>query len=101
MITEEWRIDKNWYVNTPRNYFHINKIEFMIKKDETNIILGFHANNIDLDIKSNEERDGIWEWLKEGIASFHKAIQEHEKLHHEMAALQLEIQNRMAGVVCK
>lgn len=97
MSAEEWGIDKNWFVKSPRNYFQIRSLEFMVKDGETNITLGFHANGINIDMKTTEERDKLWKWLQEVSVKYYLACEEINKLRTEMQAASLAIQNKIVG----
>ncbi len=70
MTTEEWKLEENGYVSSPSNYFDVGKIQFIGKKDETNIIIGFSGNAVNIDYKTTEKRDELFEWLRAAISLY-------------------------------
>lgn len=98
-MTEEWKMDDNWMVHSPRNAFLINAVGAFIKKDDTNILIFLHGAAIDVDLKNRTDRDEIWDFLIRCKQQYSKAIKIDRDKTLAVQHAAVEIQNRMAGKI--
>lgn len=93
--TEKWKMDKNWQISSPRNFFSIADTRFFAKKEDTNIVIGFVGSSVDIHWDSKKDRDGVFNFFIKCKTSYAKACKEHSDHHHNMMEAQLATQKRI------
>ncbi len=98
-INEQWKCDEAFFIHSPRNFFHIKDFQYLIRHEETNVVLAFVGCQLQIDFKNQENRDNMYDWLIMCRKNYERVCDDHKIMHHAMSKAQLEIQNRMAGAV--
>lgn len=92
---EKWEMDKQWFISSPNNFFNIADVKYLIKKEETHIIVGFDGNGIDLDLETKKDREGILKFLKKCLTAFAKASMERSANQRNFQEAMLATQKRI------
>lgn len=106
-MTEKWQIDENGFVTTEpaRVFFDIVNAMAFVKSSPTKFFIVFKGAQVENEFPNTEDRDGIFgmlvNWRIESRKQWYKECTEREKLQTTMQTASLEIQNKLAGTMCR
>ena len=90
----------NWVVGSSDFIFHMNTVQF-IHRVGNNIVIAFQGNTLSLGMPNEDSADECYKWLSNYKIKFHNAMAEEYAAKSRLTVAAVEIQNKLAGTVCK
>ena len=97
-----WEMDEYGFVHNVENFIDMKAVRFLTKEgDDLSFTIGFDGGGIRIKFVNKKERDDIYQWFIKCRIAVSQAYKKDEEVKQRLFQASVEIQNRMAGNVCK